>query len=78
MDDTLENWFAREILALEPMLVRYLLRVWPNRDEVPDLRQEIYVKVFESAQQVRRWCAPMHGVDGVAGHVTSKRKMLSG
>ena len=53
MDDTLENWFAREILALEPMLVRYLLRVWPNRDEVPDLRQEIYVKVFESAQQVR-------------------------
>ena len=32
MDDTLENWFAREILAHEPMLVRYLLRVWPNRD----------------------------------------------
>ena len=53
MDDTLENWFAREILAHEPMLVRYLQRVWPNRDEVPDLRQEIYVKVFESAQQTR-------------------------
>jgi RNA polymerase sigma-70 factor (ECF subfamily) len=53
MTDTLENWFAREILALEPMLVRYLLRVWPNRDEVSDLRQEIYVKVFESAQHTR-------------------------
>jgi RNA polymerase sigma factor (sigma-70 family) len=53
MDDTLEHWFAREILAHEPSLVRYLTRVWPNRDEVPDLRQEIYVRVFEGARRAR-------------------------
>ncbi|MDB5782047.1 sigma-70 family RNA polymerase sigma factor [Caballeronia mineralivorans] len=53
MNSTLEEWFAREILAHELVLVRYLLRVWPNRDEVPDLRQEIYVRVFESAQHTR-------------------------
>lgn len=53
MKGSLEEWFAREILAHEPLLVRYLLRVWPNRDEVPDLRQEIYVRVFEAAQHTR-------------------------
>jgi RNA polymerase sigma factor (sigma-70 family) len=53
MKGTLEEWFAREILVHEHLLVRYLLRVWPNRDEVPDLRQEIYVRVFEFAQHTR-------------------------
>jgi RNA polymerase sigma factor (sigma-70 family) len=53
MTNALEDWFASEILAHEPLLVGYLLRVWPNRDEVPDLRQEIYVRVFESAQHTR-------------------------
>jgi RNA polymerase sigma factor (sigma-70 family) len=53
MKSALEEWFAREILVHEHLLVRYLLRVWPNRDEVPDLRQEIYVRIFESAQQTR-------------------------
>ncbi len=53
MNGTLEEWFAREILVHEHVLVRYLLRVWPNRDEVPDFRQEIYVRVFESAQHTR-------------------------
>jgi RNA polymerase sigma factor (sigma-70 family) len=53
MTSTLDEWFASEILSHELSLVRYLLRVWPNRDEVPDLRQETYVRVFESAQQAR-------------------------
>lgn len=53
MDDTLEQWFAREILAHEQSLVRYLTRVWPNRDDVPDLRQEIYIRIFECAQKTR-------------------------
>ncbi len=51
--DTPEQWFAREILVHELLLTRYLLRVWPNSHEVPDLRQDIYVKVFESAQRGR-------------------------
>lgn len=53
MNDTLEQWFAREILAHEQSLVRYLTRVWPNRDEVPDLRQDVYMRVFECAQKAR-------------------------
>lgn len=53
MNDTVEQWFAREILPHERSLVRYLTRVWPNRDDVCDLRQEIYVRVFEYAQKTR-------------------------
>ena len=33
--------------------MRYLARVWPQRAELPDLRQEIYVRVFESARRER-------------------------
>ena len=53
MDDSLEQWFAREILVHEQALMRYLLRTWPNRAEVVDLRQEVYVRVFECAQKTR-------------------------
>lgn len=49
MDTTLDDWFAREILAHEAALMRYLLRWWPHRDDVPDLRQEVYVRVYEAA-----------------------------
>ncbi len=51
MDDVLDRWFAREILAHERSLMRYLARVWPNRDEIADLRQEIYARVLESAMR---------------------------
>jgi RNA polymerase sigma-70 factor (ECF subfamily) len=45
----LDNWFAREILVHEEALVRYLRRCWPNRDDVHDLRQDTYVRVYEAA-----------------------------
>ena len=48
-NNPLDQWFAAEILPHEASLVRYLYRVWPNRAEVPDLRQEIYIRVYESA-----------------------------
>ena len=47
----LDQWFAAEILPLEGTLVRYLSRVWPNPAEVADLRQDIYVRVYESARR---------------------------
>lgn len=47
----LDQWFAREILAHEQSLMRYLARVWPNRDEICDLRQEIYANILESAMR---------------------------
>jgi RNA polymerase sigma factor (sigma-70 family) len=46
----LDQWFAAEILPYEGVLLRYLTRVWPNSSEVPDLRQDIYVRVYESAR----------------------------
>jgi RNA polymerase sigma factor (sigma-70 family) len=53
MDDSLDAWFAREILAHEDALMRYLMRLWSHRDEVADLRQEVYVRVYEAAARSR-------------------------
>jgi len=46
----LDQWFATEILPHERLLLRYLLRVWRNSSDVPDLLQEVYVRVYESAR----------------------------
>jgi RNA polymerase sigma-70 factor (ECF subfamily) len=53
MDDSLDAWFAREILVHEAPLVRYLRRVWRWRDEIHDLRQETYLRVYEAAARER-------------------------
>jgi RNA polymerase sigma factor (sigma-70 family) len=53
VDETLETWFIREILAHEEALVRYLSRHWPKQDEILDLRQEIYIRVYETAGVTR-------------------------
>jgi RNA polymerase sigma factor (sigma-70 family) len=53
VDKALNTWFAREILVHEAALVRYLKRAWPNSQEIPDLRQEIYVRVYEAAKETR-------------------------
>lgn len=47
--DALKDWFQREVLPLEGALMRYLRRNWRVEAEVPDLRQEIYVRVYEAA-----------------------------
>ena len=46
----LDQWFATEILPHERLLLRYLLRVWSNSSDVPDLLQEVYVRVYERAR----------------------------
>jgi RNA polymerase sigma factor (sigma-70 family) len=48
-----DQWFAEQILSHEVSLTRYLHRVWPNMSEIPDLRQDIYVRVYESARDTR-------------------------
>jgi len=53
VNDALNDWFAREILVHEAIFVRYLARTWPNRDEVHDLRQETYIRVYEAARKAR-------------------------
>src|SRR3954452_18908195 len=47
----LDRWFAAEILPHEAALRRFLSRACHNRAEVPDLCQEVYVRVYESAQR---------------------------
>jgi RNA polymerase sigma factor (sigma-70 family) len=52
-EDSLDSWFIREILVHEQALAGYLFRRWPNRADVNDLRQDIYVRVYESAAKSR-------------------------
>ncbi|MGN6517988.1 MAG: RNA polymerase sigma factor [Dokdonella sp.] len=49
MPTDIDVWFAREILVHERALVHYLERCWPQRDELHDLRQEVYARVYEAA-----------------------------
>lgn len=53
MEDSLEQWFIREVIAHEGALMRHLSRVWPNRSEILDIRQEVYVRVYEAAGRSR-------------------------
>lgn len=53
METALDAWFVTEILAHEPALVQYLRRAWPHADELHDLRQEVYVRVYEAAGKMR-------------------------
>ena len=51
--DELNAWFLDEVLPLEGMLERYLRRNWRDADEIPDLRQEVYARVYESCAVCR-------------------------
>jgi RNA polymerase sigma factor (sigma-70 family) len=53
MDRDLENWFVSAILPHQAALTRYLKRVCRSSSEIPDLRQETYVRVCESATKSR-------------------------
>ena len=48
---SLDEWFAANILPHEAALMRYLARIWRNQAEIPDIRQETYARVFESAMK---------------------------
>jgi RNA polymerase sigma-70 factor (ECF subfamily) len=53
VDGESEQWFVNEILPHEAALKRYLNKVWKARDEVADLRQETYIRVYESGSRAR-------------------------
>ena len=44
-------WFVREVLPLEQALMQFLQHNWRNRSDLVDLRQEVYVRVFEAARK---------------------------
>ena len=51
MNAALNHWFATQILPHEAALMRYLQRVWRSPNDIPDLRQETYVRVYENASK---------------------------
>jgi len=46
-----DQWFAREVLPLEAALMQFLQHHWRNRTDVEDLVQDVYVRIYESAQK---------------------------
>jgi RNA polymerase sigma factor (sigma-70 family) len=44
-------WFVREVLPLEALLMTFLRRNWSDKSEIADLRQEVYVRVYEAAKK---------------------------
>jgi RNA polymerase sigma factor (sigma-70 family) len=53
MEDDLDRWFIREVVAHEASLMRYLARAWRDRSEIPDILQDCYIRVYESAARSR-------------------------
>lgn len=47
----LEAWFVDEVLPLEMTLMKFLRRNSRNPADVADLRQEVYVRVYEAARE---------------------------
>lgn len=47
----IDSWFVREVLPLEAVLTQFLHHNWRNKSEIPDLRQDIYMKVYQAAQK---------------------------
>lgn len=45
------DWFAREVLPLEAILMQFLRNNWSNENDIADLRQDVYVRVCEAAQK---------------------------
>jgi RNA polymerase sigma factor (sigma-70 family) len=52
-DAELRSWFAREVLPLDQMLLRFLRRNWRNASEIEDLKQDAYARVWEAARRER-------------------------
>lgn len=49
MRSVLDIWFIEEILVHEDALLRYLQRHWPVQEDIVDLRQELYARIYEAA-----------------------------
>lgn len=47
----IDAWFVREVLPLEAALLQFLRHNWLNNSDVEDLLQDIYVRIYQSAQQ---------------------------
>jgi RNA polymerase sigma factor (sigma-70 family) len=46
-------WFIREVFPLEATLMHFLQRYWRNESDLADLKQDVYVRVYEAARTSR-------------------------
>lgn len=67
--EELNAWFVSQVLPLEGMLERFLRRNWRNMDEIPDLRQEVYARVYDG-------CAGKRPDSAQAFLLTTARNLL--
>ena len=49
----LADWFIREVFPLEAALMQYLHHNWRNEADLNDLRQEVYLHLYEAARTNR-------------------------
>ena len=47
----LRAWFCREVLPLEPALMRFIRRHWRTSADLLDIRQDVYARVLEGASR---------------------------
>jgi RNA polymerase sigma factor (sigma-70 family) len=43
-------WFVREVLPLEPSLLKFLRRGWRDESDIRDLCQDVYIEIYRSAK----------------------------
>jgi RNA polymerase sigma factor (sigma-70 family) len=46
-----DRWFVREVLPLEATLLQFLHHHWRNKSDIADLCQDVYVRIYETAQK---------------------------
>jgi RNA polymerase sigma factor (sigma-70 family) len=46
-----DDWFVREVLPLEAALMQFLQHNWRNKNDIADLRQDVYVQIYEAAHR---------------------------
>ncbi len=47
----LKTWFVSEVLPLEQALMQYLQSNWRSLEDIADMRQDIYLRMFEAAKE---------------------------
>jgi len=51
MGESLDIWFKRDVLVHEEALTRFIRQRWSNSEDVSDLRQETYARLYKLARK---------------------------
>lgn len=71
---TLDAWFCREVLPLEPALTRYIRRHWRNPQDVYDLIHDVYTLALGGARNVLPDYAPAYVFAIARNHLAQQAK----